>query len=249
MLAIDRHAWNNRWQRYHPAEKLLLAGGLLLVSITLPPLTTAPLVLLIMALATVMGAGVPVRAFLWVIALPCAFLLSSVAVLAVSLDFTGGIRLAFSPAGMAAALQVMMRSLAAVSCLSFLTLTTPIIDLLPLLRRLGVPSLIVELMLLVYRLVFVFAERVASGRQAQAARLGYCDFRTTLRSLGLLTVNLWQRSLARARCLQIGLEARGYDGRLRVLTPVQAPSRPRLIGIGGLLGVTGLAGVWLDRIA
>ena len=44
MRAIDHHAWTNRWAGWHPAEKGLPAGGLLLLTLFLPPLTTAPLV-------------------------------------------------------------------------------------------------------------------------------------------------------------------------------------------------------------
>ena len=61
MRAIDQHAWTNRWRNWHPAEKLLPAGGLLILTLILPPLTTAPLVLAGMALTTVRGAGVPLR--------------------------------------------------------------------------------------------------------------------------------------------------------------------------------------------
>jgi cobalt/nickel transport system permease protein len=248
MLAIDHRAWTNRWHDHHPAEKLLLAGGLLLLSITLPPLTTGPLVFLVMALATVAGAGIPVTVFLGVIAIPGAFLLTGLPFLAVSLDFTSGIWLSFSPAGIEAAFQVMMRSLAAFSCLAFLTLTTPIIDLVPLLRRFGVPQLIVELMLLVYRLIFVFAERAVTGQQAQTARQGYSSLGRGIHSLGLLVASLFQRSLERARRLEIGLAARGFEGRLRVLLPDRALSLSRLAGILGVLLVVALAGVLLERV-
>ena len=44
MRAIDHHAWTNRWRDWHPAEKLLPAGSLLILTLMLPPLTTAPLV-------------------------------------------------------------------------------------------------------------------------------------------------------------------------------------------------------------
>ena len=33
MLAIDRHAWTNRWHDRHPLEKLVPAGGMLLVAL------------------------------------------------------------------------------------------------------------------------------------------------------------------------------------------------------------------------
>jgi len=247
MYAIDRHAWTNRWYRHHPGERLLLAGGGLLLALALPPLTAGPLLCALMAGATVVGARVPARAFLGVMALPAGFLLTSAPFLALSLDLSDGVRLAYSPAGAAAALTVTLRSLGALSCLACLALTTPVAELVPWLRRVGVPAAVVEIALLIYRLIFIFMERALAGQQAQAARQGYSTRRRSLRSLGLLVATLFQRALERARRLEVGLAARGYVGELRVLTPERRLSPRRLAGIGGLLLAVALGSLLLDR--
>lgn len=247
MRAIDHHAWTNRWRDRHPAEKLLPAGGLLLLTLALPPLTTGPLVLAGTTLATVGGAGVPLRALLNVLAAPAAFLLAGTPFLAVSVNFTDGFSLHLSSAGLHMALETTVRALAAVSCLAFLTLTTPLTDLIPLLRRVGTPASIIELVLLIYRLVFVFVERALTGRQAQTARLGYARFDRSLHSLGLLAGNLFQRALNQARRLEIGLAARGYTGELRVLSSERPLSWPRLTAGMVFVGLIGLTGNLLAR--
>ena len=233
MHLTDHHAWTNHWRQHHPAEKLLLAGGLLLCSVTLPPLTTAPVVLLVVGLATVIGAGIPAAALARFVAVPGAFLLTSVPFLVLSVSSSQGI--AFSPSGLETALRVVARSLAAISSMAFLTLTTPVIAWAPLLRRLGVPQAIVEIMLLIYRLIFVFAEQAVTASQAQAARLGYNGIRRSLHSLGLLVASLLERSLARMRRLEIGLAARNFDGELRVLQPTYELSPWRIALIGSAL--------------
>jgi cobalt/nickel transport system permease protein len=119
--------------------------------------------------------------------------------------------------------------------MAFLTLTTPVVAWAPLLRRLGVPQPIVEIMLLIYRLIFVFAEQAVTTSQAQTARLGYNGIRRSLHSLGLLVASLLERSLARMRRLEIGLAARNFDGELRVLQPTYKVSPWRLALIGGAL--------------
>lgn len=247
MLAIDHHAWTNRWRDRHPVEKLLPAGGLLLLTLALPPLTTGPLVLGSMALATVWGAGVPLKTLLSVLAVPAAFLLAGVPFLAVSVDFTAGFSLYLSSAGLHMALETTVRALAAMSCLAFLTLTTPLTDLIPLLRRVGTPTSIIELVLLIYRLVFVFVERALTGRQAQTARLGYARFDRSLHSLGLLAGNLFQRALNQAQRLEIGLAARGYTGELRVLSSKRPLSWPRLTTGMVFVSLIGLTGKLLAR--
>ena len=235
MLAIDHHAWTNRWRDRHPLEKLLPAMTLLLLTLVLPPLSIGPLVLAGTTLATVCGAGIPLKTVLSVLAAPAAFLLAGAPFLAISLSFNDGFSLHFSPESLRLALETSVRALAAVSCLSFLTLTTPLADLVPLVRRTGVPPGIVELMLLIYRLIFVFAERALTGQRAQAARLGYSRFDRSLRALGGLAGSLFQRALERARRLEIGLAARGYTGELRVLQRERSLSWPFLLA--GLLGV------------
>ena len=245
MRAIDHHAWSNRWRNWHPAEKLIPAGCLLILTLVLPPLSSGPLVLAAMAWATVFGAGVPVRALLHVLAAPAAFLLLSAPFLAISISFTDGFHWQWSAQGWRLALDTTMRALAAVSCLAFLTLTTPLTDLITLSRRVGIPAGLVELILLIYRLIFVFAERAMTGQQAQAARLGYIRLDRSLRSLGWLAGTLFQRALHQARRMEIGLAARAYRGELRVLGSEPALSWSRLsMGIVGV-GLIGLSGTWL----
>lgn len=242
MLAIDHHAWTNRWRDWHPAEKLLPAGGLLILTLLLPPLTTGPLVLAGTALATVRGAGVPLKTLLSVLAAPTAFLLAGIPFLAVSVDFAHGFNLYLSSDGLQLALTTTIRALAAMSCLAFLILTTPLTDWIASLRRVGVPAGVIELILLIYRLIFVFAERVLTGRQAQTARLGYSRMDRSVRSLGLLAGNLFQRALEQARRMEIGLAARGYTGELRVLMPARPLSWPRLTVAMAGVALIGLAG-------
>ncbi|MCB1770574.1 MAG: cobalt ECF transporter T component CbiQ [Candidatus Competibacteraceae bacterium] len=247
MRAIDHHAWTNRWRDWHPVEKGLPAIGLLTLTLILPPLTTAPLVLAGVMLTTVYGAGIPWKTLLSVLAAPATFLLAGIPFLAISIDFTSGFALTFSPEGFQLALQTMIRALAAMSCLAFLILTMPLTDGVLLLRRMGVPAGIIELILLIYRLIFVFAERALTGRQAQAGRLGYSRLDRSVRSLGLLGGNLFQRALEQARRLEMGLMARGYTGELRVLTPRWKLSWMRLaVGVAGV-SLTGLASSWLAR--
>jgi cobalt/nickel transport system permease protein len=245
MRAIDHHAWTNRWRDWHPVEKGLPAIGLLTLTLLLPPLTTAPLVLAGATLTTVYGAGIPWKTLLSVLAAPATFLLAGIPFLAVSIDFTSGFDLSFSAEGLQLALMTVIRALAAMSCLAFLMLTTPLTDGVLLLRRVGVPAGIIELILLIYRLIFVFAERALTGRQAQAGRLGYSRLNRSVRSLGLLAGNLFQRGLEQARRLEIGLMARGYTGELRVLSPRWEWSWRRLaIGIAGVSLIALVSG-WL----
>lgn len=246
--ALDQHAWSNRWCECHPLEKLLPALALLLLTICSPSLVVAPLVIALTLSATVWGAGVPLRTFAQVMFVPATFLLVGAPFLALSVDFNSTWNVRWSPEGVQLALQTTLRALAAVSCLALLTLTTPLADWIPLVRRIGVPTSVVELILLMYRLIFVFAERASTAYQAQTTRLGYTRFDRSVHSLGLLAGNLFQRALDRARHLEIGLAARGYTGELRVLS-AERPVSWRRLGLALLLvGGVGLLANWLASV-
>ncbi len=249
MSAIDRFAWTNRWHDRHPLEKLMLTGGMLTVALALPPLTTAPLIIGALFGVGMLGAGLPFGALLRPVAAAAGFLLAGLPVLALSIDFSDGLHIAFTPNGLSMAVEATLRSLAAVTCLALLILTTPVADLVPLLGRVGVPRVVRELILLIYHMVFIILERAATGRQAQTARQGYDGFGRSLRSAGLLAGTLFQRALDRGRRLEIGLAARGYTGDLPL------PLEHRTLSASGLsLGLllpcaTAAASLLLARLA
>ncbi|PKU24924.1 cobalt ECF transporter T component CbiQ [Telmatospirillum siberiense] len=228
MSPVDRIAHLNRW-RFRPlSEKALLTFGMLLLDISLPPWPTAVLVAVVMVLATLVGARVPARVWLACVAGPTGFLLAGTLSVLLQVDGHG---IGLAPGGLSAAAGLAARSEAGLACLLFLALTTPASDLMTGLRRLGLPAEIVEMALLTYRFVFLLADTAATMNAAQAARLGHIGLRRRLRCLGVLIANLLPRALDRARRLEVGLAARGWNGEMRVLSRRTPSSIPTLAGI------------------
>jgi cobalt/nickel transport system permease protein len=141
--------------------------------------------------------------------------------------------------------EVGTRSLGSLAALLFLVLTTPLIDLIALLRRLKTPELLLEIMVLCYRMLFVFSAAVHETLTAQSARLGYATPRLVIRSLGGLAANLTLQVWQRAHALHLAALARNNDGPLRFLEPSFAHSRRdcRIAGLAGA-GLIVLAVSW-----
>jgi cobalt/nickel transport system permease protein len=97
-------------------------------------------------------------------------------------------------------------------------MTTPIPDLVRGLRRLGLPVELVEIALLIYRFLFLFADTAQAMNNAQAARLGTFGFKRRIQSLGRLIANLLPRSMAQADRMEKGLMSRGWHGDMTVLS-------------------------------
>ena len=246
MHLVDTWANLNRW-REHAVEMTVFAGGLMVLALALPPMPCGLVIIAISMACAVSGAKIPAGVYLRVLAVPLAFLVTgSVAILvSVGADSQGHLRIAVTREGLVEAVTVFLRSLSAVSALILLALTTPMPELLSLLRRWRVPVVILELMGLVYRFLFVFDETLHTVIRAQDSRLGYRNVRTSFRSLGGAVASLFIRAMERARRLEMGLAARGYHGELRVLSCRHAVSRRALTVIGLThLGLIAIGWLW-----
>ena len=259
---IDMYAYHNRLRDAHPAEKMLFAGLTMLVCLIASSPLVALLALAFVTVAVVRVAGIPLRAFWFFVRLPTGFILLGVLTLAItSVDPANPETLVALPVGpwhvgvmessLARAVQVTSVSFACVASMLALALTTPMVDITDQLRKWRVPQLFIELMVLMYRFIFVFIETAQAMYIAQNARLGYSNWRRSLHSVGMLAANLYLRSQTRAAALYTALTARGYNGELRVLTAQPTWSRRNLALIAGVESVLVLATIapWFGGIA
>ena len=129
------------------------------------------------------------------------------------------------------AIQLILTALAAVSCLYFLSFTTPMPDILEVLKKLRCPKLLIELMLLIYRFIFVLLDIASAISTSQNCRLGNRNYKTSLKSFGLLGSVLMIRAVQRSNRLYDAMEARCYDGTIRVLSENQPPKKKVIVAI------------------
>ncbi len=244
-MLIEQSAQANRWRPVCPQAKVLfaLAGGVAAYLAASP--AAALLLALLMAALVVGGARVPLWRYLRVLAAPLAFLALGAVSLLLSFDpETGGVR--WAPGGLTPVALTLGRALAAVTALLLLALTTPLSDVVSLLRRWRVPETLIDLMVVAYRMLFVLGEAKRDIAAAQAARQGYASLSRRWRSLGILfgalAVDVW----CRAADLHAAAQARNGDGPLRFLERPW-PAARRELCIAALAATTLLAGVLLHR--
>jgi cobalt/nickel transport system permease protein len=237
-VLTEQSAYTNRWRQVSPIVKGYFSLCGMVAAFAAGSPRTALLIALILSAATVFGAGIPAVRYLRVAAPPLLFLAASGLSLLVSLDFgssTSTVALRLAESEFPRIAQACSRSLACLTALLFLALTTPLSDIISLLRRCKLPDTLLDLMTLCYRTLFVLSEAVHETITAQSARLGYATFTISLRSLGGLVTNLivqvWQRSLM----LHMAAQARNNDGALRFLENSYARS-PQNITIAATAG-------------
>jgi cobalt/nickel transport system permease protein len=227
VINIDTYAYSNTLKNVHPAEKFIFAMITLVVCLTSPTVITPLIVLALMAGGIIIKAGISGRFFVKLMFVPFSFLLLSILTIAFSISnnptgfwlainvgsLTIGIRLP----DLATAVHLFIKSLGAVSCLYFLALTTPMTEIITVLGKMRVPVIITELMLLIYRFIFVFMEIATTIRRAQSSRLGYVSTKSSFRSLSGLFSALFGKVFLKSRELFDTMEARGYTGEIKVL--------------------------------
>jgi len=227
MISIDKYAYMSKLKSKDPIQKIIFAILTLGVCLWANSPAISLAVLFIMGWVTVVKGGIPFLFFIKLMLVPMSFLV--IGVLSVAFNVStepeaflasvplAGVWIGVSKAGLHQAVLLFFKALGAVSCLYYLSLGTPMIDLLAALRRLKVPRIMVELMGLVYRFIFVLLETAETIFTAQNSRLGYASLSAGFRSLGGLVSSLFIRAYKRSDELYTALEARGYDGELNVL--------------------------------
>lgn len=237
-MLIETVAYASRWRSVAPAAKALFAlAGVGAAWVAQSPAMLS-LLAAVLVLTALLGARVPLRSYLAVALPPLGFLLLSCLTMLVGPGPDGAWH--WTTAMLPTIARTALRSLAMLAALLGLVLTTPLPDLLSLLRRLRTPELLLDLMVLCYRMLFVLRQAWDEGLTAQSARLGYRGWRHAWRSTGLLAgqlaVQVWQRAAA----LQMAAEARGYQGTLRFL-PAAYPQARRQIALAASAGLFLLA--------
>ena len=244
-LAIDGAAWSSPWRWRSSGEKVLLSGGLLLEALTLPTWPACPIVGVAAVALTLGPARVPAPVLARTARAALVFILLGTVTIAVTWRGERGL---FGPTvtarSLGDAMDTLAHATAGTAAVLLLAATTPMTDLLAWARRRGIPQPVVDVAGLTYRMLFVLLETLGAVREAQVARLGYVDRRTTLRSAGVLAAAVLARSFERARRLEAGLAGRGFEGDLRVLDDERRIS-PRFVAatLAGLaaVAVVGLA--------
>jgi cobalt/nickel transport system permease protein len=231
MTSLEMFAHTNRLRSLPAKQKGLFALGMLGLTF-LMQVPVQMMIFIWMGIWIVIYARIPIKFYLKMIGMVSLFLLISLPMLVVSvvpLDkqllvqedsiWSWAIKnrfFYFSKHGWEQGWLVLVRSLASISCLFFLILTTPFAEIVQLLRKMGCPTMITEILLVMYRFIFSFWMTAEQQWIAIKARGGERRFRSRLRSMGFLIANLFQKSLIHYRQLSQGLAARGFTGEIRV---------------------------------
>ena len=223
---IDMLAQASRLNKVNPALKFGVVLLLMVLCVASPSPAAGIFLAVLVPVFVVFIGGLEFHDYLQLLSLPVSFLMLSGLALLFEIGSvqTGvfsirafGLWFSVSTESQIQTSLIISRALGAVSCLYLLSLTTPMSSIIGVLRRAHIPGIIIELMYLMYRYIFILIFGYHTMRNAAKSRLGFSDYKKSLRTTGMIYSNLLIRSFSHARKSFDAMESRCYDTEIRFL--------------------------------
>lgn len=226
-MQIDYYAYHSGMKHWNAGLKVFLGTGTLFLVILLDRIPVSLFVAFTMSAFTLLAGRIPWRAYLHFMTAPLAFMILGSA--AIALQFTTlplgflqvrifSFYVCLTAGSLGTAAEVFLKALAGMSAMYMMALSTPVNELVLVLKKLHLPKLLLELMNLIYRYIFILFEAAGQMQTAAKSRLGYRNFRRSLTSFAGIAGNLFLIALKKANAYYDALLSRGYDGSLEFLT-------------------------------
>ena len=227
MLMLDTLAAHSGLRRVSPGLKTAFSVLVLLLCVgAADALVGIAVAASMAALMWLLGKVTPGRIF-QLLRIPMVFLVVSCAVILLEPGRgsfgiwqlqVGNLWLCVTRDSLHRAVTLFFQAMGAVTCLYFLSTSTPMPQLIEVLHRCHVPQLVIELMYLIYRYLFVLLDVQQKLTTAASARLGYAGVRRSVSTAGRVSGALLSSSFRRSSLCFDAMESRGYDGRLDFLS-------------------------------
>ncbi|MCU0551089.1 MAG: cobalt ECF transporter T component CbiQ [Leptolyngbya sp. Prado105] len=230
-LWLDTLSHHNRLRQLPPSHKLLFAAIALLMALISTPIVQLAIALWL-SIWIVIYARIPCQIYFRLLSLVIGFWLMSVPALLIGLSersqtdailggSIGSVYFYLSHQGISQAALIFTRTIATVSCLYFVLFTTPFSEILQVLRQIRCPEILTELLLLMYRFIFILLSTASDLWIAQHSRNGYRSTRRWFYSLSLLVSQLFRKTMENYQQFVLSTAARGFNGAFRVYSPQQ----------------------------
>jgi len=132
-------------------------------------------------------------------------------------DILPGFSLSITRESINQGMFVFCRVIGGMSAMCFIALTTPMTDIFIVLRQCRIPEVVIDLMMIIYRSIFILIDQVIQIYQAQVMRLGYSTLKESIHSFASLCGAAFIASWDAGDDLIRAMDARCYDGKFALL--------------------------------
>ena len=218
---LDDYALANNLRDTNATLKVLFSLLTLSMCVIAPSFIVPTVVFIIVSSMILFVAKIPFRAYAGLMATP--IFLGLISFIVITMVY---------PDGLNSGLLIFGRVLGSSACFLFLALTTPMLEIFAILKRVKVPDVFIELSMMVYRFIFVLFDEVAMIQHAQTVRGGYTTRKRAVKSISMLAGSIFIRTLEKGERLHTSMNSRCYNGKLVLLDDVEPMPRQWLLAVG-----------------
>lgn len=226
-LDIDLISQSSSLKEVNAVLKCIVAVSVLIMVMVGNNILFSAVTVIAMTYITIKIGGVSAFTYIKLMLLPTTFIILGTVAIAVSVAKTKvgiinlpifGYFLCITRHGLIEAVKVLLNALGSVSSLYMLSLSTPMYEIIYVLKKCRLPQVVIELMFLIYRYIFIMLKMQAQMQVSAESRLGYGGIRQSFFSFTHIGANLLAVSFKKAGDYYDAMVSRGYDGNLVFLT-------------------------------
>jgi len=166
-----------------------------------------------------------------------------------SWDLLPGFSLSITRESINQGMLVFCRVIGGMSAMIFIALTTPMTDIFIVIRQCRVPEVVIDLMMIIYRTIFILMDQVIQIYHAQLMRLGYSTWRESIHSFASLCGAAFIASWDAGEDLIRAMDARCYDGKFALYGESRAVEVLPLVVVVVFLSLSSLVVIFSKDMA
>ena len=238
---LEYYSYNSKINSWNPHLKFWYSMVLIVLGIILSNIYISISIVFICGFITIFLGKISLKKYIDFFKVPIIFLLISVAVININFsknitDFyyfnVGDLYIYTTDENIKKSCILFWRALSGVSSMYMLALSTPLNEIIYVMKKARTPQIIIELMYLVYRFIFIMRDSYKSMRKSIESRLGFRDYRTSLLSFGKIISNILIVSLRKSNSFYDAMESRCYRGEIRFFMKEKRINKKVIIGMG-----------------
>ena len=238
---LEYYSYNSKINSWNPHLKFWYSMVLIVLGIILSNIYISISIVFICGFITIFLGKISLKKYIDFFKVPIIFLLISVAVININFsknitDFyyfnIGDLYIYTTDENIKKSCILFWRALSGVSSMYMLALSTPLNEIIYVMKKARTPQIIIELMYLVYRFIFIMRDSYKSMRKSIESRLGFRDYRISLLSFGKIISNILIISLRKSNSFYDAMESRCYRGEIRFFIKEKRINKKVIIGMG-----------------
>jgi len=196
MISLVTHSQHNKISHWHPANKLLFASVLIILAFCQLPLTLLGCLVLQQLIFIRWATKLSFKSTIRILLIPIGFQVLALLPMILEINHANGLLpFAISPSAIPTATRLIGRGTLITLTIFSCVLTMPLSEMVYVLKRVRLPEVIIELIVLIYRNIQILIQTAENIHQAQQMRMANGSLKAKYRATAMLLSRLFILSI------------------------------------------------------